>query len=155
MKNSSRNPIGLYTIGIVGLFLAGFFLLVIFGAQSYQGTVASQDENRDSRAVLAYVSTSIRNNDMKGAVSVENGDIGDTLIIADTDTGYALRIYLKDGELMEDLGKTGSALDPENAEKIGPCEEFDCEMLRPDLLKVVTDRGQVMINLRSEERSGQ
>ena len=33
---------GLLMIGIAAIFLAGFFLLVIFGAQSYRGTVVSQ-----------------------------------------------------------------------------------------------------------------
>ncbi len=155
MKNRSGNPIGLYTIGIVGLFLAGFFLLVIFGSQSYQGTVTSQNNNRDDRAVLAYISTSIRDNDSRDAVSILESSSGDVLQISDGDTGYALRIYLKDGELVEDFGRTDQDLIPENAEMIGPCGEFRCEKIRNDLLKVSTDRGQILIQLRSEERSGE
>lgn len=155
MKKGNRNPIGLYTIGIVGLFLAGFFLLVIFGAQSYQGTVATKNDNGESRAILAYISTSIRDNDTRGAVTVEKGTDGDVLMVADGDTGYALRIYLNDGELVEDFGKTDMALDPDNAQVIGECREFTCDKIRNDLLKVSTDRGQILVQLRSEERSGQ
>ena len=155
MKKRSSNPIGLYTIGIVGLFLAGFFLLVIFGAQSYQGTVMSQDNNRNDRAVLAYITTSVKDNDARGAVTIGEDSSGDVLQIADGDTGYSLRIYLRGSDLVEDFNKTGSTLDPDNAEVIGPCGEFDCEMIKDDLLKVSTDRGQVLIKLRSEERSGE
>ena len=155
MKNRNSNPIGLYTIGIVGLFLAGFFLLVIFGAQSYQGTVLSQDNNRNERAVLAYITTSVKYNDSRGAVTVSEDSSGDVLQIADGDTGYSLRIYLRGSDLVEDFDRTGSALDPDKAEVIGPCGEFECEMIRDDLLKVSTDRGQVLVQLRSEERSGE
>ena len=45
MKKEHRSPIGLYTIGVAALFLAGFFLLVVFGAQSYRNTVAGQNGN--------------------------------------------------------------------------------------------------------------
>ena len=53
MKEDNRSPLGLYTIGIAALFLAGFFLLVVFGAQSYRNTVAGQNGNMRSRALLS------------------------------------------------------------------------------------------------------
>ena len=34
-KEDQKSPLGLYSIGIAALFLLGFFLLVVFGAQNY------------------------------------------------------------------------------------------------------------------------
>ena len=55
MGEKGRFDLGLNMIGIAALFLAGFFLLVIFGAQSYRGTVAGRSGNMDDRALLAYL----------------------------------------------------------------------------------------------------
>ena len=40
MNTSRSSPLGLYVIGIAALFLAGFLMLVIFGAQTYRNTVS-------------------------------------------------------------------------------------------------------------------
>ena len=35
MRKEQHSPVGFYTIGVAALFLAGFFLLVAFGAVFY------------------------------------------------------------------------------------------------------------------------
>lgn len=152
-KTGNRNPIGLYTIGIVGLFLIGFFMLVIFGARSYQGTVASDSGNREERAILSYISTSIRDNDSRGAVSIRESGYGDLLEIRDGDTGYSLKIYQYEGKLMEDFGKAGAEPDLKNDQVIGDCSSFELDMPRNDIVTVKTEQGKILVNLRSEERS--
>lgn len=155
MRNEERNPMGVYTIAIVALFLAGFFMLVVFGAQVYKGTVSMQNDNREIRAVLAYVQTSIKDNDTRGAVSISDSDEGQVLTIADGDTGYSLRIYDHEGKVMEYYGKTESPLDPENSQVIGETSVFRLEMPESDVLTVETDEGSVFIKLRSEEGDGE
>ena len=59
MKREGTSPLGLYTIGIAALFLAGFFLLVVFGAQSYRDTVGGQNRNGEARAELAYLAAAV------------------------------------------------------------------------------------------------
>ena len=73
MKREGSSPLGLYTIGIAALFLAGFFLLVVFGAGSYRNTVSAQNDNMASRALLSYLSTTVKGHDSAGAVRVEEG----------------------------------------------------------------------------------
>ena len=70
MRKEHHSPIGFYTIGVAALFLAGFFLLVVFGAQSYRNTVAGQNGNMQSRALLSYLSTTVKACDAAGAVSL-------------------------------------------------------------------------------------
>ena len=86
-----------YTIAVVGLFLAGFFLLVVFGAQSYRSTVGGQNRNMQSRALLSYLSTTVKGYDAEGAVRIdEDGEVGKVLILREGRSGYALRIYRAD-----------------------------------------------------------
>ena len=57
MKQDGNLPMAFYTMGIACLFLAGFFLLVFFGARSYRDAVTGQTENNQSRVLLSYLST--------------------------------------------------------------------------------------------------
>ena len=151
MKHSKSSPLGLYTIGIAALFLAGFLLLVVFGAKNYQSTVNVQNGNMETRSVLSYLATTVRAYDAAGAISVEETQEGACLRIADGDTGYALRIYQRDGELLEDYAPADAALQPEEAQPIGPTRTLDIQRLDGGLLRIRTDEGQVLLHLRSEE----
>lgn len=154
MRQSERSPLGLVTIGIAALFLAGFFLLVVLGAQSYRNTVAGQNENMHSRALLSYIATCVKANDSRGAVSVEESEYGPVLRVLDGSSGYALRIYRKDGILLEDYAPGATPLRPEDAQSIGPAERFDPSLQGNGILTVETDAGRVLLHLRSEEGQG-
>ncbi len=149
MKRQSSSPLGLYTVGIAALFLAGFFLLVVFGAQSYRNTVAGQNGNMSSRALLSYLSTTVKGYDTRGAVRVEQGEDGTVLHIADGDTGFALRLYCRGGMLLEDYAAADSPLSPESAQAIGATGSFEA-VLNGRLLRLRTDAGEVLLTLRSE-----
>ena len=80
MRKEHHSSIGLFTIGITALFLAGFFLLVVFGAQSYRNTVAGQNGNMQSRALLSYLSTTVKGYDAADAVLLtEDPEVGQVL----------------------------------------------------------------------------
>lgn len=151
MKRSSRSYLGIYTTGVAALFLAGFFLLVVFGAQSYRRTVSSQTENNRDRALLSYFETCISGNDTRGAVHLRDSEYGQVLEISDGSAGYGLRIYAFEGKLYETYALLGSALTPGSDIAIGDTELFQAEFLREDLLQVTTDAGSTLIRLRSEE----
>ena len=150
MKEQKSSPIGLYTIGIAALFLAGFFLLVVFGAQSYRNTVAGQNGNMKSRALLSYLSTTVKAYDAQNAVDIAaEAEAGRVLTLKDGSSGYALRIYQWDGVLREDYAPLDSPLRPEEAQPIGETARFAAEKLPGDLLKLETDAGSVLLHLRT------
>ena len=149
MNHSGKNPSAYYAMGALALFLAGFLLLVIFGAKSYQHVVIWQNENMDRRALGAYIA-SVRANDAAGAVSVQPSEYGQVLVVTDTETGYALRFYRYDGQLVEDFARSGAELAPDSAQPIGATERF--ELSEADgVLTVETDAGRTLLNLRSGE----
>ena len=150
MKQYKSSPVGLYTIGIAALFLAGFFLLVILGARSYRNTVSVQSGNMGSRALLSYIATSAKANDTFGGLDIGDGPEGQALIISDGDTGYALRIYKYNGSLVEDFAAVNSPLSPDSAMVIGATDKFTVDKSDNGIYSVATDAGRVLINPRCE-----
>lgn len=149
-KDKKTSPLGLYSIGIAALFLIGFFLLLIFGAQNYRGAVAAQHANDDSRVLLSYVSTCLKSCDGEGCVEIRQDGDSSVLVIADGDTGFASRLYLLDGKLVEEYAETDAPLDPENAEIIGETGVFLVEEVQDGLLAVTTDAGKSYVYVRSK-----
>ena len=142
---------GIYTMAVAGVFLAGFFLTVIFGAQTYRGIADGQDRNNEARALLSYISTCVRMNDTAGAVSVSQVEGEPVLVIADGQSGYAIRIYRYGDSLVEDYGEAAGALYPDMAQVIGETEEFRIEELGDQTYAIITDAGRVLFGLRSEK----
>ena len=133
MKKTDSSPLGLYVIGIAALFLAGFLMLVIFGAQTYRNTVGVQNENNDARATLSYLSAAVRSADAAGAVYVtevllEDGTDTQVLGLADGDTGYMLRIYRHSGNLLEEYAKAEAPLTPSASNVVGETERFEIDL---------------------------
>ena len=148
MKREGTDPLGLYTIGIAALFLAGFFLLVVFGAQSYRDTVTGQERNGATRAQLAYLAAAVKGCDSAGAVHIREGQDGQILVLDDGESGYAIRIYRYGDTLVEDYGASDSDLRPEDAQKIGETQVFIIETPLMGLLRITTDAGSVLLYLR-------
>ena len=150
MKREHHSPLGYYTIGIAGLFLAGFFLLVVFGAQSYRNTVGGQNRNMHSRALLSYLATTVKAADTRDGIRVlEDPEVGPVLVLEDGNSGYAQRIYRFGCLLLEDYAGTDAPLRPEEAEQIGTAERFLPVLDANVVLKIETDAGKVLVHLRS------
>ena len=142
---------GIYTMAVAGVFLAGFFLTVVFGAQTYREIAEGQSRNNEARALLSYISTCVRMNDTPGAVRVSREEGEPVLVIADGQSGYAIRIYRYGDSLVEDYGEADGALYPDMAQVIGETEEFRIEELGGQTYAVITDAGRVLFGLRSEK----
>lgn len=153
MKHGGKNPILLLSIGVAALFLLGFLLLVTFGARTYRDVVESQYANMDDRALEAYLAASVKANDSRGSVSAEQSEYGDVLVVTDSETSYALRYYCYEGQLVEDLARAGSPLDPGDAQAIGPTAVFTVEQGEDGMLTLTTDAGRTLLHLRSGEEA--
>lgn len=149
MRQDRKSPVAFITMGIAGFFLAGFFLLVIFGAQTYQGIVRGQTWNSHTRGLLGYLATCARANDSWGSVEVLDAGGRQVLVIADGDTGYAFRIYQYQGALVEDYGLLGSETNPSLAMVVGETEIFHVEEWANGIYAVTTDAGVVLFHARS------
>ena len=151
MKKNSGSPVAFYTMGIAVLFLAGFFLLVVFGAQTYRSVAAGQDQNNRSRALLSYLSTCVKAVD--GRVGIREGiqEGSQMLVVTAEESGYAVRIYLAEGSLMEEYGSVDGEPDPSAALEIGRTEVFQVEELSAGTYAVTTDAGRALFHVREQE----
>lgn len=153
MKNRNTDPVFWPSLGVMALFLLGFLLLVTFGARSCRDITGSQYRSMDARALTAYLAASVKANDSRGAIGVEDSAYGQVLVVADRESGYALRYYRYDGQLLEDFAPIGAPLSPEGAQRIAPTGVFSVERRDEALLAVTTDAGRTMLHIRSEEEA--
>ena len=149
MNRKSRSPLGIYTIIIAALFMAGFLLLVFFGAGSYRNTVQSQTDNMEIRTLSSYFWTVFKANDQRDAVEISESSYGTMLSIYDRENSAVIRIYPYEGGLMEEYSDPDLEPVPEDSELIGKTSVFEAEFLEDDVLKIKTDEGTVLVTLRS------
>lgn len=154
MKKNSGSMVTFYTMGVAVLFLAGFFLLVVFGAKTYRAVAAGQEQNNQARALLSYLSACVKAGDRGGAIEIREqgaGDDSQMLVVADGDSGYGIRIYLENGRLLEEYGPIREAPDSSAAQEIGRTETFRVEELAEGTYAVTTDGGRTLFHVRAEE----
>lgn len=157
MRKQSSSPVTFYTIGVVILFLAGFFLLVVFGAQTYRKVASGQNENNQSRALLSYLSTCVRAGDGAGTIEIREGISGGSsqmLVVADGDSGYAIKIYPENGSLLEEYGLIDEEPDSSMAQEIGKTEVFQIKELSEGTFTITTDAGRVLCHVRGQQAAG-
>ncbi len=147
-------PVMFFTLAVEALFLIAFLFLTIFGAGIYRETVEVQAANGQSRLLLSYFSTRTKNADTKDAVTLYDDDIGQVLSFADSVSGYAVRVYQKDGKLLEDYALAGSPLAPGSAAVIGRTEVFKVKRDGKRTFVVSTDAGSVTFTLKSGAEYG-
>ena len=136
---------GLFIIGITAFFLGCFMLLIVFGVGVYRNVVEMQNSTNDLRSLSSYLLTVSKVGET--GISVEEGAYGKMLVIEEGDTGYGNRIYVYEGELLEDFGKINGKLYPDAAIRIAETDIFTIEELENKLLKITTSAGSVYIHM--------
>ena len=129
----------LSTITVAVLFLV-IILLVVFAAQSYRHGTDKQQENDNSRAVLAYVASAVKDS-VTSDITPENFGDASGLTISDTNSEYERKIYIKDGKLLEEYARKGREISSDDALKIGKLKIFEVRYIDDDLLEIRTDLG--------------
>ena len=147
-KTRTTKSIGdiLSALTIAVLFLV-ILLLVVFTAKSYQHGVDSQYENDTQRIVCAYVATAVKDHD-GGEVTPMDFDGHPGISIADGETGFAHKIYLSDGQLLEEYSRADMPVNPQTASKIGETSLFEIQYISDNLLEIKTDKGASYVNVR-------
>lgn len=141
-----------FSLALFVLMLGCVLVLAVFGAQVYGALTVSQNRNKAVRASLSYVAARLRSTDEVQAVTVEPGPQGDALVLSDVgeDTGYETRIYVYDGQLMEEYAQEQSAFDPSAAQPIARTGSFTVRV-DGSLVTVTTDQGTVRVFMHTGE----
>ena len=129
----------LFALLLYGLFALLSLLLVLIGAQVYQGIVRRTDARSDLRASLSYVANKVRS---APEANLENRD-GLTVLVLPEQSGeqtFETLIYFYDGLLRELFQREEDAFLPANGEELTPLQAFTMEE-SPGGLLTVTSRG--------------
>lgn len=146
-KNRSTGDF-LSTMTIAILFLV-IILLVVFSAVSYRNGTESKTANDNSRAVMSYVTTAVKDN-QGSRVEIRNDGGTKGIAIIDDQAGFERRIFVKDGKLLEEYIKIGSGISPGNALVIGKVNSFDAAYAEKNLLRIRTDQGTSYVRIRKK-----
>ena len=93
----------LFTLALFCVFAASSLMVVLIGANVYQSTVQSREQNFNNCTSVTYVSTKIRQYDEKGTVYLSQLDGVDALVLEQyiNDKVYQTWIYYYNGALRE------------------------------------------------------
>lgn len=146
-KNRSTGEF-LSTLTIAILFLV-IILLVVFSAVSYKNGTDAKAANDNSRAVLSYVVTAVKDgSDAKIEIGGSKGE--SSISIVDEEAGYERRIFAEDGKLLEEYVREGSIGYKDDALVIGEVGSFDAAYTGKDILRIRTDKGTSYVRIRKK-----
>jgi len=148
----------LFTLALFCVFAASSLMVVLIGANVYQSTVESQEQNFVTCTSVSYVTSKIRQHDASGAVYMDTLDGVDALVLEQYELGRTFQtwIYHHDGalrELMTESGNAGS-VHPDAGQSIVEVEEFSISAVNANLLRLSArnDAGksvEIMVSLRT------
>lgn len=79
---------------------------------------------------------------------------GQMLVLDDGDTGFVTRIYLADGQLIEEYRNAATLPDPTQGRVIGTTSTFAIDAVADGLLRVKTDEGQILVYIGGPAEAG-
>ena len=139
MKERSRAISDIITAVTVAVMFAVILLLVVFAAGSYRRSAAMSERSADTRAVLSYMVSCVR--DSGGSDIYIAGRSGTECLVIDSKDGFEHRFYEYEGLLAEEYVASGAGPDPDNAVMIGECGSLGFSMDSSGLLMIKTDKG--------------
>lgn len=124
-----------FLLALLALFAATAFLVVSIGAKQYHSIADGMTANYETRTVSSYLEEKMNQNDVAGSVAVTS--IGDfpAIALSETvkDTVYTTYLYCYDGYLREITVSDGTAVLPEDGQKIIETKALSIDMVSSNL----------------------
>lgn len=116
----------LFTLSLLCIFALCAFLVVMTGANVYQGTVRNLEDTWSTGTALSYVTEKIRQHDTDGSIILTELDGETALLLLDEINGeiYETYIYPHDDSLYELVIRAGTEISASMGEEILPVKNF-------------------------------
>lgn len=145
-----RNTGHVFTALLFAVFIMVLLIGIIAGTKVYNSLNTIQTSANNSRLGVSLLANTIRGNDAASAVATGEGPEGRSLVLREVlESGtYETRIYLYQGNVVQEYTLEGSAYTPERATQIVASDTFSFSY-ESGLLTVTCDQGTSQIALRS------
>lgn len=140
-----------FTVVLLAVFFIVLMAGLAVGVAMYQAVANNQLETNAARMQAGLLASNVHVNDVANAVGTGNGPEGRALVLSERagDGGaYEMRIYLYEGNVVQEYSLAGAAYTPERAQPLISSSSFDFA-LHGNLLVIFTDQGATNITLRS------
>ena len=127
----------------ITVLFAVILCLVMFSAKGYQHSAELQYKNGNTRAVLSYVVSSVRDS---GSARVEVAERSGRECLVISGEGYEQKFYLDEGRLLEEYTEPGAGVNPDVALEIGKTGTLEFILGEDGILTIRTDSGSSSVN---------
>ena len=148
----------LFPFALFVVFALSALVVILFGAQNYKSIVNHSSRTETTQTALSYVSEKLHQADSADAISTEDLDGREALVLKTRTDGqtYETFIYYDEGSLKELLVRDGASVVPERGTSVLEISAFSAEELSSGLYKItVTDENgetaSELVSLRSDQ----
>ena len=138
-KENGRHMIDLlFVLSLFCVFAVSSVVLILFGADIYNKTVSSMNDNYASRTSVAYITEKIRQSDIYDSIRIDDSLGYERLLMARNINGmeYATSLYEYDGYLYELFARTDIELPIDAGQQVIALTALNFEFVSDNLLKV-------------------
>lgn len=156
-RSGKRSISGLAVLVLLGVFAAGILTVLLSGASAYQRLTERDARSYDSRTVVQYLATKVRQAPAPDCLTLSDFGEGDSLLIRETINGaeYWTQVYCHDGWLMELFTAADAGLAPEDGEKILQAQSLSAarsgDLLQLQVVDTDGAEHEIMLALRGGE----
>ena len=122
-----------------GLLVVAVLFQMFAGIRLFRNVTELRDDQDHLRSTVAYVQNELFVCEDPLRISVGKGPEGDLLILPLADSEYAVKIYLYEGYIREELSIASDGADPTLAEKISDASSFSLDLSDPSVIRVSID----------------
>lgn len=145
-KENTRHIIDiLFVLSLFCVFAVSSVVLILFGADIYEKTVAAMDSNYASRTSVAYITEKIRQSDHYNSIYIDDSMGYERLMMTRDIDGltYATSLYEYDGYLYELFARTDLELPIDAGQQVIAISNLDFDLVSDSLLRIsFTDESQ-------------
>lgn len=158
-KENGRHMIDLlFVLSLFCVFAVSSVVLILFGADIYNKTVSSMNNNYASRTSVAYITEKVRQSDIYDSVRIDDSLGYKRLLMARNINGmeYATSLYEYNGYLYELFARTDIELPIDAGQQVIALTSLDFEFVSDNLLKVryfdeADEETELYINLHCDK----
>lgn len=139
-----------FTIALLVVFFIVLMTGLAAGVAMYQAVANNQIDTSNARMQAGLLASNVHANDAANSIGTGEGPEGRALVLTNRvdNNAYEMRIYLYQGQIVQEYSVAGSAYTPARAQPLIASTTFDFEQYG-NLLVIKTDQGATNVALRS------